>query len=91
MNTGIQDAVSLAAVLHEIVAKHAEEKALDAWEQKRLKIAHSVVNVTDRMTKLATVSSDAGKFLRNVAIEIIGDLPFAQHAIAERLSELDNR
>ena len=91
MNTGIQDAVSLAEVLHEMVSKNADEAALDAWERERLQIARSVVNLTDRMTKAATVSSPALRLLRNVAFEIIGHIPMAQNAIAETLSELDNR
>jgi hypothetical protein len=31
------------------------------------------------------------KILRNTAIEIIGHIPFAQHALAEKLAELDNK
>jgi 2-polyprenyl-6-methoxyphenol hydroxylase-like FAD-dependent oxidoreductase len=91
MNTGIQDAVSLADVLHGIVSEHADLSTLDAWEHKRLEIARSVVNLTDRMTKAVTVKSTAAKLLRNAVVDIIGHIPAAQHAIAERLSELDNR
>jgi 2-polyprenyl-6-methoxyphenol hydroxylase-like FAD-dependent oxidoreductase len=91
MNTGIQDAVSLADVLHGIVSEHADPSTLDAWEHKRLEIARSVVSLTDRMTKAVTVKSPAAKLLRNAVIDIIGHIPAAQHAIAERLSELDNR
>jgi 2-polyprenyl-6-methoxyphenol hydroxylase-like FAD-dependent oxidoreductase len=91
MNTGIQDAISLAELLHAIVAKNEDDTALDAWEQKRLEIAHSVVKITDRMTKMATVSSGPVKLLRNTAVEIIGHVPFALHALAETLAELDNR
>jgi 2-polyprenyl-6-methoxyphenol hydroxylase-like FAD-dependent oxidoreductase len=91
MNTGIQDAVSLAEVLHGIVSGHADPSTLDAWEHKRLEIARSVVSLTDRLTKAVTVKSPAAKLLRNAVVDIIGHIPFAQHAIAERLSELDNR
>jgi 2-polyprenyl-6-methoxyphenol hydroxylase-like FAD-dependent oxidoreductase len=91
MNTGIQDAISLAELLHAIVAKNEDDTALDAWEQKRLEIAHSVVKITDRMTKMATVSSGPVKLLRNTAVEIIGHVPFALDALAEKLAELDNR
>ncbi len=90
MNTGIQDAVSLAAALHSTLAS-GNDAPLNAWQEKRLKIAHSVVEMTDRMTKLATSSSAAVQMLRNVAVEIIGNIPFAQHALAQSLSELDNR
>lgn len=91
MNTGIQDAISLAEILHKMFTENAKNEALDEWEQKRLKIAHSVVNLTDRITKLATVSSESIKLLRNAALEIIGHVSFAQHALARTLAELDHR
>jgi 2-polyprenyl-6-methoxyphenol hydroxylase-like FAD-dependent oxidoreductase len=90
MNTGIQDAVSLATALHRTL-RNGDESALDTWQERRLSIARNVVKTTDQMTKLATLSSPAAKLLRNIAIEIMGHVPLAQHALAERLSELDNR
>jgi 2-polyprenyl-6-methoxyphenol hydroxylase-like FAD-dependent oxidoreductase len=89
MNTGIQDAISLAGALHETI-QLANDVALNRWQEKRLAIAHSVVALTDRMTMIATASSAGTKRLRNAIISIVGQIPFAQHAIAERLSELDN-
>ncbi len=90
MNTGIQDAISLAGALAATL-ESGEDAALAEWEAKRLKIAHSVVKMTDRMTQMATASSPAVQMLRNVAVEIIGNIPFAEHALAQSLSELDNR
>jgi hypothetical protein len=46
------------------------------------------VDMTDRLTKVATLSSPALKALRNTIVEVIGHIPFATHAAAERLSEL---
>ena len=89
MNTGIQDAISLASALRDVV-RQGSDAALNTWQEKRLAIAHSVVTMTDRMTKIATASSSGVKLLRNAVISIVGQIPFAQHAIAERLSELDN-
>jgi 2-polyprenyl-6-methoxyphenol hydroxylase-like FAD-dependent oxidoreductase len=90
MNTGIQDAVSLASALNQTL-QTGDDTALNKWQDSRLKIAHSVVDLTDRMTRVATLSSPVFKALRNTAVELIGNLPFAQHAIAERLSELANK
>jgi 2-polyprenyl-6-methoxyphenol hydroxylase-like FAD-dependent oxidoreductase len=90
MNTGIQDAVSLANALHQTL-RTSDDAALNQWQEDRLKIAHSVVDMTDRLTKVATLSSPALKVLRNTAVELIGHIPFATHAIAERLSELTYR
>jgi 2-polyprenyl-6-methoxyphenol hydroxylase-like FAD-dependent oxidoreductase len=90
MNTGIQDAIALARALQETL-QQKNDAALDAWQEKRLEIAHSVVTMTDRMTKMATASSYGVKFLRNAVLSVVGQIPFAQHALAEKLSELENR
>jgi 2-polyprenyl-6-methoxyphenol hydroxylase-like FAD-dependent oxidoreductase len=89
MNTGIQDAISLASALQNVV-QQGNDTALNKWRETRLAIAHSVVTLTDRMTKFATASSPAVQLLRNAVLSIIGQIPYAQRAIAERLSELDN-
>ena len=90
MNTGIQDAISLAGALSDTL--HSGDDAnLNRWQEKRLKIAHSVVDLTDRMTKVATISSPILRALRNTAVELIGNMPFARHAMAEKLAELSNR
>jgi 2-polyprenyl-6-methoxyphenol hydroxylase-like FAD-dependent oxidoreductase len=90
MNTGIQDAITLAAALKETLVK-GNDAALNAWQEQRLEIAHSVVKMTDRMTKIATASSSGVKLLRNAVLSIVGQIPFVQNALAEKLSELDNK
>jgi 2-polyprenyl-6-methoxyphenol hydroxylase-like FAD-dependent oxidoreductase len=90
MNTGIQDAVSLGGALHRVL-KDGDEGVLEEWQEERLKIARSVVSLTDRMTKMATASSPIVKRLRNAVIGIVGHVPFAEHALAEKLAELDNK
>ena len=90
MNTGIQDAIALAAAMKETLLK-GNDTALKLWQEKRLEIAHSVVKMTDRMTKMATASSPGVKLLRNAVLSIVGQIPFVQHALAEKLSELDNK
>jgi 2-polyprenyl-6-methoxyphenol hydroxylase-like FAD-dependent oxidoreductase len=90
MNTGIQDAIALAGALQETL-QAGNDAALNIWQEKRLEIAHSVVKMTDRMTKMATASSYGVKLLRNAVLSIVGQIPFAQHALAEKLSELENR
>lgn len=90
MNTGIQEAISLANALHSTL-QSGNDDALNAWQKKRLEIDRSVVNFTDRMTKVATFSSPALKALRNATFGIVGHIPFAQRAFAEKLAELQNR
>jgi 2-polyprenyl-6-methoxyphenol hydroxylase-like FAD-dependent oxidoreductase len=90
MNTGIQDAIALAAALQETLQR-GNDAALNSWQEKRLEIAHCVLTMTDRMTRMATASSYGAKLLRNAVLSIVGQIPFAQHALAENLSELENR
>ncbi len=90
MNTGIQDGITLTQALVEVI-KTGDTHVLDAWETRRLKIAHSVVKLTDKMTKIATISSPIGKFLRSEVIHFLGKIPYLRKAFARKMSELDNR
>jgi 2-polyprenyl-6-methoxyphenol hydroxylase-like FAD-dependent oxidoreductase len=88
MNTGIQDAVSLAANLAETV-EDGNDTRLDGWAAERHRIARDVVALTDRMTRLATVKSATGQTLRNLAVAFAGHLPPVRAALARTLAELD--
>lgn len=90
MNTGIQDAVSLAQVLHATITT-GDKTALVEWEKKRLEIARSVVHTTDLMTRAATSDSSVANFVRNALMGVVEHVPALQHALAERLSEIHNR
>jgi 2-polyprenyl-6-methoxyphenol hydroxylase-like FAD-dependent oxidoreductase len=90
MNTGIQDAVSLAEALTETL-KDGEDARLDAWAVSRHRIARGVVAMTDRMTRMATMKSATGKALRNIAVEFAGHIPPVRAALARTLAELDAR
>ena len=72
------------------------ERAFGAAELFRMarpngKILHAEISMTDRMTKMATASSYGVKLLRNAVLSIVGGMPFAQHALAQKLSELETR
>jgi 2-polyprenyl-6-methoxyphenol hydroxylase-like FAD-dependent oxidoreductase len=88
MNTGIQDAMSLAAVLADVVGG-PDATALDAWANRRHKVAEDVVALTDRMTRMATLGSPAARRLRNAAVGAAGHLPFLTHALARKIAELE--
>ncbi|WP_333684550.1 FAD-dependent oxidoreductase [Pontibaca methylaminivorans] len=85
MNTGIQDAVSLA----EVLAQGAESAALDMWAAERHRVANDIVAFTDRMTRLATMKSSGGQAIRNAAISIAGHMPFLRSEFARRIAELN--
>ncbi len=90
MNTGIQDGISLARVLAEAV-NDGDASGFDGWAEQRHRVASEVVALTDRMTRMATIESRAGQAVRNAAIQFVGHLPPARHAIAMQLSELSTR
>ena len=88
MNTGIQDAMSLAGILGAM--RGATDAARrDAWAADRHQIAEEVVALTDRLTRIATVGSRTARTLRNAAIGVAGHLPFLTHALARKIAELD--
>jgi 2-polyprenyl-6-methoxyphenol hydroxylase-like FAD-dependent oxidoreductase len=87
MNAGIQDAVSLARALADVL-DGADEALLDTWAADRHKIAEGVVALTDRMTRMATLRSPAGRALRNVAIGFAGHIPSIGRALARNVAEL---
>ena len=90
MNTGIQDAMSLADVLADVLAG-ADESRLDQWARARRAIAQDVVTLTDRLTNLATLRSPVGRMLRNVALAFAGHVFPLTGAMTRTLAELDNR
>lgn len=88
MNTGIQDAVSLAGPLHS--ALHGELSELNAWAARRQEIATAVVSLTDRMTRAATLKSRPARMGRNLLLAAANRIPAIRSRIARRISELDN-
>jgi len=86
MNLGIQDGVALAGALAAVLAG-AADSVLDEYNATRRPIAQQVVEMTDRLTRLATLPR-AARPIRNTAIGLIGRVPSVQRALAMRLSGL---
>jgi 2-polyprenyl-6-methoxyphenol hydroxylase-like FAD-dependent oxidoreductase len=86
MNLGIQDAVALADALVGVLGG-APESTLDDYTAARRPIAQQVVEMTDRLTRLATLPR-AARPLRNAAIGLVGRVPSVRRALAMRLSGL---
>ena len=86
MNLGIQDGVALAGALAAVLGG-APESVLDDYSAARRPIAQQVVEMTDRLTRLATLPR-ALRPIRNVAIGLAGRIPTVQRALAMRLSGL---
>lgn len=88
MNTGIQDALSLAGKLAAVLRDGAPESILDTYGTERRPVAEDVVAFTHRMTKIATVGSGPLRSLRNTALRALDWVPAVHHAMAMNLSEL---
>jgi 2-polyprenyl-6-methoxyphenol hydroxylase-like FAD-dependent oxidoreductase len=90
MNTGIQDAVSLANTLPAVI-KDGDTARLETWARERHQVAANVVTLTDRMTRLATMKSGAAQTVRNMAVAFAGHIPPMRAAFARTLAELEAR
>jgi 2-polyprenyl-6-methoxyphenol hydroxylase-like FAD-dependent oxidoreductase len=88
MNTGIQDAVALAAALGAALGPRHDEGALDAYAEDRRRVARRVVAFTDRMTRAATLRGAGARSARNVALRLAGRLPPVRRRLARELAEL---
>jgi 2-polyprenyl-6-methoxyphenol hydroxylase-like FAD-dependent oxidoreductase len=86
MNLGIQDGVALADALAAVLGG-APDSVLDEYSAARRPIAQQVVEMTDRLTRLATMPR-AARPIRNLAIGMAGRIPAVQRALAMRLSGL---
>jgi 2-polyprenyl-6-methoxyphenol hydroxylase-like FAD-dependent oxidoreductase len=90
MNTGIQDAMSLAPLLADVL-HGGDEAVLEQWADDRHRVAADVVTMTDRITRMATLTSPVAQSLRNAAVALLGHVPPIRAAAARRLAELDAR
>jgi len=86
MNLGIQDAVALADALTAVL-DGGPDTLLDDYSATRRPIARQVVELTDRLTRLATLPRPL-RPVRNVFLGIAGRIPMARRALAARLSGL---
>ena len=89
MNTGIQDAVVLGEALIRALAAGSGEP-LDAYEATRRPIAHEVVALADRLTRLATVRRGL-RPVRNAVLRGLSKIPAFRRTLALRLSGLGYR
>jgi 2-polyprenyl-6-methoxyphenol hydroxylase-like FAD-dependent oxidoreductase len=89
MNTGIQDALFLADKLVAVLSGRADARVLDGYEAERRPVAESVLKLTQRLTRIATLEHARAAKIRNEAIKLLGRVPQVRHKLALDLSELD--
>jgi 2-polyprenyl-6-methoxyphenol hydroxylase-like FAD-dependent oxidoreductase len=88
MNTGIQDALNLAAKLTAALRDGASGTVLDEYEAERRPVAEEVVAFTHKMTRVATVSGGPLRGIRNTALRALDFVPAVHRTMAMNLSEL---
>nr|WP_294528112.1 FAD-dependent monooxygenase [uncultured Rhodopila sp.] len=88
MNIGIQDAVALGDRLAEVLAGRQPDAWLDGYEKNRRPVAEQVVALTDRMTRVGTMTSPAAQFVRNLMLRAVDHVPAARARIAAQMAEL---
>jgi 2-polyprenyl-6-methoxyphenol hydroxylase-like FAD-dependent oxidoreductase len=88
MNTGVQDAVALAARLAGVLRDGADVRSLDAYEAERRPVAAGVLAFTDRMTRMATVDHSVARGVRNATLEVLDRIPAVRRNLALDLSGL---
>jgi 2-polyprenyl-6-methoxyphenol hydroxylase-like FAD-dependent oxidoreductase len=86
MNTGIQDAVTLADALQQVLAG-APESVLDRYGHDRRAVARQVLSLTGRLTKMATLPP-ALRPARNATMQLSSRVPAIRRRLAWRLSGL---
>jgi 2-polyprenyl-6-methoxyphenol hydroxylase-like FAD-dependent oxidoreductase len=87
MNTGIQDAMTLAPLLADALERK-DPAVLDAYEAARRPVAVQVIKMTDRLTRAANARGPLPRTARNLAFTIAGHIPPVTHRLAMNLSEL---
>ncbi|WP_405496344.1 FAD-dependent monooxygenase [Nocardia sp. NBC_00511] len=90
MNTGIQDAAVLGRLLSQVLGGQPDT-LLDDYESTRRPVATDVVKLTDRMTRVATLSPKPARAVRNTLIGLATRIPAVRRDIAYTLSELGYR
>jgi len=88
MNTGIQDAIALAAILADALDDQGSSAQLDSYEAQRRPVAQGVIRTTHRLTRAATVRTPIGRAARNLGFRLAGQVPLVQRRFAMNLSEL---
>jgi 2-polyprenyl-6-methoxyphenol hydroxylase-like FAD-dependent oxidoreductase len=88
MNIGIQDAVALGDRLAAVVGGEQPDGWLEGYQTERRPVAEQVVSLTDRMTRLGTMTSPAAQFARNLMLRGVDRLPGVQARIAAQMAEL---
>ncbi len=88
MNTGIQDAFNLAWKLALVVKGLAPAQLLGSYHDERAPVARGVLNLTDRITRMATMRSSLAQSVRDFLLPVVTGIDLVGGRVADQLSEL---
>lgn len=88
MNTGIQDAFNLAWKLALVARGHAGEGLLESYHAERYPVEHGVLELTDRLLKVATVRQPALRSIRDHLLPLISSTNLFRERVGETISEI---
>lgn len=89
MNTGLQDVWNLVWKLDWVLRGHGNQTLLESYSTERMPVIKEVVAFSDLLTKAMGTPSKFIQILRNTLIPIVTHIKPFQHALVNRLSELD--
>ncbi len=89
MNTGIQDAFNLAWKLALVVRGRASAQLLASYHAEREPVARDVLNLTDRITRMATARNSVVQSVRDFLLPMVSGIELVGGKIADRLAELN--
>jgi 2-polyprenyl-6-methoxyphenol hydroxylase-like FAD-dependent oxidoreductase len=87
MNTGIQDAFNLAWKIALVVQGNSPDSLLDSYNAEREPVAQMVINLTDRLTRMATLQGSLGQQLREALVPVLTGIHLVEDRIAETMAE----
>ena len=88
MNTGLQDAFNLGWKLALVVRGIAPPQLLASYDAERRPVAGGVINLTDRITRMATMRNSVAQSVRDFLLHTVSGIDFVGERIADRLAEL---
>lgn len=88
MNTGMQDAFNLAWKLALVVRGFCAPPLLASYHEERAPVAAQVLNLTDRITRMATMRNSVAQSVRDFLLPVVSGIDFVSERVADRLSEL---
>ena len=88
MNLGLRDGVALSRALAQVLGG-SSEAVLDSYAQERREAAARILTMTDRLTRVATLTNPRARWIRNRLIALAGGLPHVRRSVAKRLAGLE--